>query len=83
MEITTAKQNIEINGKNKERNLWDIKFTNPYILRVSEGEEQEIKLPQSVGSLKKQESSRKISNSALLTTPKPLMAWITINCGNS
>ena len=30
---------------------------------------------------KKQESSRKTSISALLTTPKPLTVWITINCG--
>ena len=30
---------------------------------------------------KKQESSRKTSISALLTTPKPLAVWITINCG--
>ena len=35
-------------------------------------EEPEIKLSISVGSLKKQESSRKTSTSALLTTPKPL-----------
>ena len=35
-------------------------------------EEPEIKLPTSVGSLKKQESSRKTSTSALLTMPKPL-----------
>ena len=34
-------------------------------------EEPEIKLPTSVGSSKKQESFRKISTSALLTTPKP------------
>ena len=34
--------------------------------------EPEIKLPTSVGSSKKQESSRKPSTSALLTTPKPL-----------
>ena len=34
-----------------------------------------------IGSLKKQESSRKTSISALLTTPKPLTVWITINCG--
>ena len=33
------------------------------------------------GSLKKQESSRKTSISALLTMPKPLTVWITINCG--
>ena len=33
------------------------------------------------GSAKKQESSRKTSISALLTMPKPLTVWITINCG--
>ena len=38
-------------------------------------EEPEIKLPTSAGSLKKQESSRKISISALLTMPKPLTVW--------
>ena len=36
------------------------------------GEEHEITLPVSTGSSKKQESSRKISTSALLTMPKPL-----------
>ena len=34
-----------------------------------------------IGSSKKQESSRKTSTSALLTMPKPLTVWITINCG--
>ena len=29
----------------------------------------------------KQESSRKTSISVLLTMPKPLTVWITINCG--
>ena len=43
--------------------------------------EPEIKLPTSVGSSKKQDSSRKTSISALLTWPKPLTVWITINCG--
>ena len=38
-------------------------------------------LPTSAGSWKKQESSRKTSISALLTMPKPLTVWITINCG--
>ena len=38
----------------------------------TKAEEPEIKLPTSIGSLKKQESSRKISISALLTVPKPL-----------
>ena len=31
--------------------------------------------------IKKQESSRKTSTSALLTMPKPLAVWITIKCG--
>ena len=43
--------------------------------------QEEIKLPISAGSWKKQESSRKTSISALLTMPKPLTVWITINCG--
>ena len=32
-------------------------------------------------TIEKQESSRKASTSALLTTPKPLTVWITTNCG--
>ena len=44
-------------------------------------EEPEIKLPTSAGSWKKEESFRKTSISALLTMPKPLTVWITINCG--
>ena len=48
-------------------------------LDLEKAEELEIKLPISVGSLKKQESSRKTSISALLTMPKPLTVWITTN----
>ena len=48
---------------------------------LEKAEEPEIKLPTSSGSWKKQESSRKTSISALLTTPKPLTVWITTNCG--
>ena len=48
-------------------------------LDLEEAEEQEIKLPTSTGSSKKQGSSRKISTSPLLTTPKPLTVWITTN----
>ena len=48
---------------------------------LEKAEEPETKLPTSAGSLKKQESSRKTSISALLTMPKPLTVWITINCG--
>ena len=50
-------------------------------LDLEKAEEPEIKLPISAGSSKKQESSRKTSISALLTTPKPSTVWITINCG--
>ena len=49
-------------------------------LVLEKAEEPEIKLPTSSGSQKKQESSRKTSISALLTMPKPLTVWITINC---
>ena len=48
-------------------------------LVLEKAEEPEIKLPTSAGSWKKQESSRKTSISALLTMPKPLTLWITIN----
>ena len=48
-------------------------------LDLEKAEESEIKLPTSSGSLTKQESSRKTSISALLTTPKPLTVWTTIN----
>ena len=50
-------------------------------LDLEKAEEPEIKLPISVGSSKKQESSRKASTSALLTMPKPLTVWVTTNCG--
>ena len=49
-------------------------------LDLEKAEEPEIKLPTFVGSLKKQESSRKTSTSALLTMPKLLTVWITTNC---
>ena len=48
-------------------------------LVLEKAEEPEIKLPISTGSSKKPESSRKTSISALLTMPKPLTVWITIN----
>ena len=52
-----------------------------YKLDLEKAEEPEIKLPTSVGSLKKQASSGKTSTSAFLTMPKPLTVWITTNCG--
>ena len=50
-------------------------------LDLEKTEEPEIRLPTSAGALKKQESSRKTSISALLTMPKLLTVWITTNCG--
>ena len=48
-------------------------------LDLEKTEEPEIKLPTTTESLKKQESSRKTSNLALLIMPKPLTVWITTN----
>ena len=59
---------------------WTMNFQ-MFKLDLEKAEEPEIKLPTSTGSRKKQESSRKTSISALLTLPKPLTLWITINCG--
>ena len=50
---------------------------------LEKAEEPEIKLPTFARSSKKQDSSRKISISALLTMPRPLTVWITRNCGKS
>ena len=60
--------------------MWTVNFQ-MLKLDLEKAEEPEIKLPTSTGSSKKQENSRKASTSALLTTPKPLTVWITINCG--
>ena len=48
-------------------------------LDLEKAKEAEIKLHTSIGSLKKQENSRKTPTSALLTMPKPLSVWITKN----
>ena len=50
-------------------------------LDLEKAEETEIKLQTSAGWSKKQESSRKLYTTALLTEPKPLTVWITTNCG--
>ena len=60
--------------------FWTMNFQ-MFKLDLEKVEESDIKLPTSVGSLKKQESSTKTSTSALLTTPKLLIVWITTNCG--
>ena len=68
---------------------WCSKFSKPgfkstwtesfqmFNLDLEKAEEPE-KLPTSIGSSKKQESSGKTSTSALLTMPKSLTVWITI-----
>ena len=48
-------------------------------LDLEKTEEPEIKLPTPVGSLEKQESSRKPSTSDLLTMPKLLTVWNNTN----
>ena len=51
-----------------------------YKLDLEKADEPEVKLPTSIGSLKKQENSRKTPTSASLTTLKPSTVWITTNC---
>ena len=50
-------------------------------LDLEKAEESEVKLPTSVGSLKKQASSRKTSTLALLIMSKPFTVWITTTYG--
>ena len=59
--------------------MWTVNLQ-MFKLVLEKAEEPEIKLPTSVGSSKKWESSRKTSTSALSTLPKPLTLWITRNC---
>ena len=60
--------------------MWTVNFQMLELV-LEKAEEPEIKLPTSVRSLKKEESSRKTSTSVLLIMPKPLPVWITTNCG--
>ena len=55
-------------------NTWTVNFQ-MFKLVLEKAEEWEIKLSTSSGSSKKQNSSRKISISALLTMTKPLTVW--------
>ena len=58
--------------------IWTENFQ-MFKLDLEKTEEPEIKLPTSSESCKKQENSRKMSTSALLTT-RPFTVWITTNC---
>ena len=68
------------NSPSQASTVYELNFQ-MFKLDLEKAEEPEIKLSTSNGSLKKQESSRKTSTSALLTTPKPLTVWIVTNCG--
>ena len=59
--------------------MWTVNFQ-MFKMDLEKAEEPEIKLPTSVGASKQQESSRKTSTLALLTTLKSLSVWITTNC---
>ena len=61
-------------------NMWTVKFQ-MFKLVLEKADEPKIKLPTFAGSSKKQESSRKTYISSLLTMPKPLTVWTTINYG--
>ena len=77
---------ISNNSKGSKFSKWGFNSTwtesfQMFKLDLEMAEESEIKLPISLGSYKKQESSGKTNTSALLTTPQPLIVWITRNCG--
>ena len=59
--------------------MWIMNFQ-MFKLDFKKAVEPEIKLSTSIGSTKKQESSRKTSVSALLTMPNALTVWITKTC---
>ena len=61
---------------NLQMNLMNFQM---FKLDLEKAEESEIKFPTSTGSLKKQESFRKPSISAVLTMPKLLTVGITTN----
>ena len=66
--LTTLAKKCSKFSKPGFNSTWTVNFY-VFKLDLEKAEEPEIKLPTSVGSLKKQESSRKTSISALLTMP--------------
>ena len=70
--LEEAQAGIKIAG----RNINNFRYADDTTL-MAESEEELKSLLLKV----KEESSRKASISALLTMPKPLTVWITINCG--
>ena len=76
---TLAKKCLKF-SKSRFNSTWTMNFQ-MFKLDSEKPAEPENKLSTSVGSSKKQESSRKTSISALLTMVKPLTVRITTNCG--
>ena len=70
-----SKENFKILQANFN-STWTMNFQ-MFKMVLEKAEEPEIKFSTSIGSSRKQESSRKVSTSALLTMPKPLTVWIT------
>ena len=81
MHLTHQQSNAQKFSKPGFSSTWTVNFQ-MFKLDLEKAEEPEIKLPTSVGSWKKQESSRKTST-ALLTTPKPFTVWIIKKLENS
>jgi len=81
--ISHARKVCSKSSKPGFNSIWCTEYNNFQMFKLDfeKAEEPEIKLPASVGSEKKQESSRKTSTYALLTAPKLLNVWITTNCG--
>ena len=60
--------------------MWTVIFQ-MFRLVLEKAEKPAVKLPTFTGSPKSKRVPEKTSISALLTMPKPLTLWITVNCG--
>ena len=78
--LTQQQSNAQNSPSPGFNNTWTENFQ-MFKLHLEKAEEPEIKLPTSTGSQKKLENSRKTSTPAVLTTPKPLTVWFTMNYG--
>ena len=74
--VATGLEKVSFHPNAKKRQTVSFQM---FKLVLEKAEEPEIKLPTSVGKSKRLPD--KTSISALLTMPKSLTVWITINCG--
>ena len=77
--LTLAKQCLKF-SKLGFTSTWTMNFQ-LFKPDLEKAEEPEIKLPTSIGSWKKEKSSRKTSTYAFLAMPKTWTVWIPTNCG--